>query len=144
MADRTKTVAFSVSEREKAAVRQAAAAENVSMAEFVRRRVLDNLTVDPPATVDGTQPLDDFITARLQADADADPLPKRAVYTAYQEFCEELYPDHEIETQHKVSREIANLPDVSTGRAYVELNGERQHTRCFEGVRWSDPLAATP
>jgi hypothetical protein len=140
METRTKSVSFAVTAREKAAIRQAAAREDVTMAEFVRRRTLDNITPKEPAVGDEEpQPLEDFITARLHRDADADPLPKQEVYTAYQDFCEELYPEHSIETQHKLTLEIGQLDGVTTGRAYVERGGELEHKRCFHGLRWSNP-----
>jgi len=140
MGNRTKSVSFAVTAREKAAIRQAAAREDVAMAEFVRRRTLDNITPEEPAVADEEpEPLEDFITARLHRDADADPLPKQEVYSAYREFCEELYPDHSIETQHKLTLEIGKLDGVTTGRAYVERDGELKHKRCFHGLRWSNP-----
>jgi len=142
MADRSKTVGFSVSPREKEAIRQAAAREGVSMSAFVRRRALDSITPEEPDLAPGAEydPLSDFITARLHVDADADPLPKHDLYRAYTAFCEEHYPDHDIETQHKLSREVGALDGVTTGRAYIKRNGERQHKRCFHGVRWSNPV----
>ena len=140
MSDRTKTIGFAVSPREKAAIRQAAAREDATMAEFVRRRVLDNITPEEPKFVDEEPtPLADFISARLHMDPDSEPLPKQEVYAAYQEFCDELYPEHTVETQHKLSREIGKLPDVTTGRSYVERDGELEHKRCFQGLRWSNP-----
>jgi hypothetical protein len=136
MADRTKSVGFSVSAREKEAIRQAAATEGVSMAEFARRRVLDNITPDEPEFPgDEPDPLDDFITARLHTEIGAGPLPKQAVYEAYQEFCADLYPDHEIESQHKVSREVGALTVVETGRNYIEGDDGLEQKRCFRNVR---------
>jgi hypothetical protein len=138
MADRTKSVGFSVSAREKEAIRQAAASEGVSMAEFTRRRVLNNITPDEPEFPgDEPDPLDDFITARLHTEIGAGRLPKQAVYEAYQEFCAELYPDHNVESQHKVSREVGALAVVETGRNYIESDGGREQKRCFRNVRWA-------
>jgi len=139
MADRTKSVGFSVSAREKEAIRQAAASEGVSMAEFARRRVLTNITPDEPQFPgDEPDPLDDFITARLHTEIGAGPLPKQAVYEAYQEFCAELYPDHDVESQHKVSREVGALAVVETGRNYIDDgDGGLEQKRCFRNVRWA-------
>lgn len=109
------------------------------MAEFVRRRVLDNITPsEPEFPGDEPDPLEDFITARLHTEVDAGPLPKRAVYEAYQEFCADLYPDHDVESQHKVSREIAELAAVETGRNYIDSDGDLAQKRCFRNIRWAD------
>lgn len=138
MADRTKSVGFSVSAREKEAIRQAAATEGVSMAEFVRRRVLNNITPAEPQLSDNEpDPLDDFITARLHTEAGAGPLPKQAVYEAYQEFCADLYPEHDVESQHKVSREVAQLAAVEAGRNYIDEGDGGVQKRCFRNVRWA-------
>lgn len=138
MPERTKSVGFSVSAREKEAIRQAAASEGVSMAEFVRRRVLTNITPDEPEFPgDEPDPLDDFITARLHTEIGAGPLPKQAVYEAYQEFCADLYPDHDVESQHKVSREVGALAVVETGRNYIDDGDGREQKRCFRNVRWA-------
>lgn len=139
MPNRTNQVAFAVSDREKAAIRQAAAAEDKSMAEFARGRVLDKITPEDvaPRLDDDPDPLADFITARLHREADADPLPKAELYAAYTDFMREVYPDAEIASQHKVSREVAALDGVDTGRTYVDVDGSLEQKRCFTGVRFS-------
>jgi hypothetical protein len=144
MQERTKQVAASVTPEEKQAIREAAAAEGQSISKFVRERVLDGLPpaakiLHEPDSSGHLSPLEDFITARLTVDEDAGPVSKRDVHERYVVFCEQVYPNHDIETQHKVSREVANIEGVETGRAYVS-SGDSEQTRCFFNLRFSNEI----
>lgn len=135
MPERTEQIAVSLSPAEKATVRENAAAADQSMSAFVRERVLEGLPMDTgqrDAFPEEPHPLDDFKTAELSVDETTGPVAKREVYARYVAFCEAIHPDHEIETQHKVSREIASMDGVETGRVYLSTDGANPtRTRCF-------------
>jgi hypothetical protein len=136
MAERTKQVAISVSEAEKRQIRQAAAAAGQSMSAFVRQRALDGLEVPEQEAPDTYSPLEDFIASRLAVDSDADPIAKRRLYERYVAFCDDVYPEHEVETQHKFTREIGNVDGVGTGRVYLSADEPNPtRTRCFKNLR---------
>jgi len=142
MATRDKALSFKVSEAEKRAIREAAADADESVSSFARRQILDGVTVENTAVYDGRMPpLKDFMTARLTVDETADPVAKAEVYERYVTFCDSAYPDHDVESQHKVSREIAAMPEVESGRAYLSLdNPDPSQTRCFKNLRLTTPL----
>jgi hypothetical protein len=139
MAERHESVTFSVSEREKKAIRKASASRGISMAELARGATLDvveaadwNAVDDPePRRGHEVDPLDDFIESQLQIASDAQPVPKADVYQWYVAFCEDTYPGHDIESRHLFTRQLAGSGrGVEQGRAYVD--GER--ARCFLNV----------
>ena len=142
MPSRQESVSFAVSLNEKRALYQAAAAADESVSSFVRQKALDGVATADDDAFDGRMPpLEDFKTARLTADETADPVPKAEVYDRYVAFCRSVYPEHEIETQHKVSREIAAMPGVETGRVYVSLDETNpQRKRCFKNLRLTTAL----
>lgn len=136
MAERTKQVAISVSEAEKRQIRQAAAAADQSMSAFVRCRALDGLEVPEQEEPDTYSPLEDFIESRLAVDPDADPIAKRRLYERYVSFCEDVYPEHEVVTQHKFTREVGNVDGVETGRVYLSTDEPNPtRTRCFKNLQ---------
>jgi hypothetical protein len=143
MQNRTTQVTVRVSDSEKATIRQAAAAAGVSMSTYIRNRALDGLPFDEPTeeTVGSDlSPLEDFATAHITVDEEeGDAVPKRHAYNEYVTFCEVNYPDHDIETQHKFSREIGSLDGVETGREYVSDPAATTPTlsqlRCFKNIR---------
>jgi len=135
-------IAFSVTEAEKEAIRRTAAKQGDSMAAYVRKQTLDSLPADvvagtdnPADTPRSLSPLEDFKTSLLEVDPSAPPVAKRTVYDWYLGFCEASHPDHEPESQHKVSREIVAMDGVKASREY--LDGETQ-TRCVKNLKRRD------
>jgi len=141
MPSRQETVSVKVSPDEKRAIRTAADDADATMSSFVRRKILDGLAVGDDQAYDGRlPPLKDFISARLVVDETAAPVAKATVYDTYVSFCESVYPEHDIESQHKVSREIGALDGVESGRAYVALDKPNPNqTRCFKNLRLAAP-----
>jgi len=140
MPSRQETVSVKVSPEEKHAIRNAADDADATVSSFVRRKTLDGLPVGDGQGYDGRlPPLKDFISARLAVDEAAAPVAKAAVYDEYVTFCESVYPEHDIESQHKVSREIGAMSGVESGRAYVSLDEPNPNqTRCFKNLRLTD------
>ena len=141
MATRDEALSFKVSTEEKRAIREAADEADESISSFARRQILNGVSMSNAEVYDGRMPpLKDFMTARLTVDESADPVGKAEVYQRYVAFCDSVYPDHEIESQHKVSREIAAMPEVETGRAYLTLDEPNpSQTRCFKNLRLTTP-----
>jgi len=150
MGDNTKQLSFTLTERQKRAIRRAAAERDVTMAELARDAALDAVPgryftddSDPDrASEDVRSPLEDFIDSRLAVEGDTDPISKHALYTHYEEFCEEHYPTHDVESQHKLSREIADIHGVETGRRYLQdtVTSESSQTRCFLYLKYKEPV----
>lgn len=146
MGNHNKQVNVSLTEQQKRQLRIAAAQEGVSMSEFARQATLDALPAEAldaaeTETDDSPDPLEDFIEAELRVDETAEPVAKARVYAWYADFCEAHYPGHGVETQHKVSREIAKLDGVDTGRRYgYSPSGSEKssRTRCFLNLRKAD------
>lgn len=139
--NKDQAVMFRVTEREKRAIRRAATASDRTMAELAREATLADVpgecfeegTVETGYTEeDRIEPLEDFIMARLTVDEDATPVAKAEVYHWYQEFLEDAHPEHEPETQHKVSREVSMIDGVETGRRYDDSG---KQVRCFLNLR---------
>lgn len=145
MAKDNSQVAFTVTPRQKRAIRRAAAEQDVTMAEIARNATLETIAgrhfrAPDSADVDGFEPvspLEDFIESCLTVDPDAAPLAKKQVYECYRQFCAERHPGHDVESQHKVSRELAQLDGVKTGRRYLQETPTNNsvRTRCYLNIK---------
>lgn len=150
MGNNTESLTLTLSERQKRAIRREAAERDVTMAEFVRSAALDSVPGkqfrDQPNTDDNgftaeelgiRSPLDDFVDSRLSVTDDAPPISKRELFEEYRAFCETNYPTHDVETQHKFSREIGAIDGVETGRRYLQENptNDSRQTRCFLNLK---------
>jgi len=139
--DKDETVTICVTKREKRAIRLMAADNGKTMSELAREATLSDIPGEyfeegPTETgyteEDRIEPLEDFITARLAVDEDATPVAKAEVYQWYQEFLADAHPEHEPETQHKVSREVSMIDGVDAGRRYDDSG---KQVRCFLNLR---------
>lgn len=145
MENNTKQLSFTLTERQKRAIRRAAAEQDVTMSELARNAVLDSVPgryftddSEPMRAADDVRsPLEDFIDSRLAVESGAGPISKKVLYTHYRRFCEDQYPDHDVESQHKFSREIGGLHGVETARRYLQEQptNDSSQTRCFLHVR---------
>jgi len=141
--NRENTVSFQLSDAEKRKLRILASRRGLSMAEQVRRELLPALNeVEtepvPDLSLDEPEPMEDFIEAHLVVDPSADPVPKSKVYEWYRDFCAETYPEHKVETQNKLSREVGSLNGVHAGREYINDGSELVRMRCFDNLRRAD------
>lgn len=150
MGDNTKQLSFTLTERQKRAIRRAAAEQDVTMSELARNAVLDSVPgryftddSEPMRAADDVRsPLEDFIDSRLTIEGGAGPISKKVLYTNYRRFCEDQYPAHDVESQHKFSREIGALHGVETARRYLQEHptNDSSQTRCFLHVRYKQTV----
>jgi hypothetical protein len=135
MATEQTKLEFRLSAEQKEAVRKAADAKGVSMAELARQATLETVPSEIVADVEPQSPLTKFATDEIRVLPRSEPVPKSRVYQWYENYCDREWPNHSVETRHKVSRAVKKLSGVETGRRYITTeNGDRQRKRCFLNV----------